>query len=198
MAWASINLGLCMCIECSGVHRSLGVHVSIVRSLKLDRMDHSVHRLMASVGNQRANAVWEAHVPQNWAALKPGPTAEMAERARWIRAKYDQRVRIAIVLSRFSLHFLDPVSMHHRRAPHQYHSRAVHIRFLDAVICVAARRGRSRVCFARAVPRGRGRQCEWNSTMLSEWFCRCKLGQCCRAATHCCACGVCCRARSRT
>uniref|UniRef100_A0A4W6FSJ5 Arf-GAP with coiled-coil, ANK repeat and PH domain-containing protein n=1 Tax=Lates calcarifer TaxID=8187 RepID=A0A4W6FSJ5_LATCA len=34
--WASINLGVTMCIECSGIHRSLGVHLSKVRSLTLD------------------------------------------------------------------------------------------------------------------------------------------------------------------
>lgn len=34
--WASINLGVLMCIECSGIHRNLGSHISKVRSLDLD------------------------------------------------------------------------------------------------------------------------------------------------------------------
>jgi Arf-GAP with GTPase, ANK repeat and PH domain-containing protein 1/3/4/5/6/9/11 len=34
--WASINLGTLICIECSGIHRKLGSHISKVRSLELD------------------------------------------------------------------------------------------------------------------------------------------------------------------
>ena len=43
--WASINLGIMLCIECSGIHRSLGVHISKVRSVTLDDWDAELQKV---------------------------------------------------------------------------------------------------------------------------------------------------------
>ncbi|XP_061635787.1 arf-GAP with GTPase, ANK repeat and PH domain-containing protein 1 isoform X1 [Phyllopteryx taeniolatus] len=87
--WASLNLGALICIECSGIHRNLGTHLSRVRSLDLDEWPLELIKVMSSIGNEFANSVWEANSQGH---LKPGPDASREERERWIRAKYEQRV----------------------------------------------------------------------------------------------------------
>ncbi|KAL3308270.1 Arf-GAP with GTPase, ANK repeat and PH domain-containing protein 2, partial [Cichlidogyrus casuarinus] len=63
--WASLNLGILVCIGCSGVHRQLGTHISRVRSLTLDKWSPELVSVMRAIGNTLANAVWEAATPIN-------------------------------------------------------------------------------------------------------------------------------------
>ena len=60
--WCSLNLGVVLCIDCSGVHRSLGTDVSKVRSLVLDTVSFTPETIdpLKKIGNTRANSVWEA------------------------------------------------------------------------------------------------------------------------------------------
>ncbi|XP_054479610.1 arf-GAP with GTPase, ANK repeat and PH domain-containing protein 1 isoform X2 [Anoplopoma fimbria] len=90
--WASLNLGALICIECSGIHRNLGTHLSRVRSLDLDEWPLELIKVMSAIGNELANSVWEANAQGR---LKPAPDASREERERWIRAKYEQRVFVA-------------------------------------------------------------------------------------------------------
>uniref|UniRef100_A0AAY4E466 ArfGAP with GTPase domain, ankyrin repeat and PH domain 1 n=1 Tax=Denticeps clupeoides TaxID=299321 RepID=A0AAY4E466_9TELE len=90
--WASLNLGALICIECSGIHRNLGTHLSRVRSLDLDEWPLELIKVMSSIGNELANSVWEANAQGR---LKPAPDATREERERWIRAKYEQKLFVA-------------------------------------------------------------------------------------------------------
>ncbi|XP_051910320.1 arf-GAP with GTPase, ANK repeat and PH domain-containing protein 1-like isoform X2 [Hippocampus zosterae] len=86
--WASLNLGALICIECSGIHRNLGTHLSRVRSLDLDDWPGELTQVLSAIGNRTANGVWEG---RTLGRAKPAPNASREERESWIRAKYEQR-----------------------------------------------------------------------------------------------------------
>ncbi|XP_075685723.1 arf-GAP with GTPase, ANK repeat and PH domain-containing protein 1 isoform X6 [Rhinoderma darwinii] len=90
--WASLNLGALMCIECSGIHRNLGTHLSRVRSLDLDDWPPELIKVMSAIGNELANSVWEG---SSQGHVKPCSESPREEKERWIRAKYEQKLFLA-------------------------------------------------------------------------------------------------------
>ncbi|XP_063173924.1 arf-GAP with GTPase, ANK repeat and PH domain-containing protein 1 isoform X2 [Candoia aspera] len=90
--WASLNLGALICIECSGIHRNLGTHLSRVRSLDLDDWPVELIKVMSSIGNELANSVWEENTQGR---AKPAPDSTREEKEQWIRAKYEQKLFLA-------------------------------------------------------------------------------------------------------
>lgn len=88
--WASINLGVTMCIECSGIHRSLGVHLSKVRSLTLDSWEAEQLKLLCILGNDVVNQIYEARCSEE-GRVKPQAHSPRAEKEAWIKEKYVEK-----------------------------------------------------------------------------------------------------------
>ncbi|XP_012578401.1 PREDICTED: arf-GAP with SH3 domain, ANK repeat and PH domain-containing protein 1 isoform X6 [Condylura cristata] len=84
--WLSTNLGILTCIECSGIHREMGVHVSRIQSLELDKLGTSELLLAKNVGNNSFNDIMEANLPSP--SPKPTPSSDMTVRKEYITAKY--------------------------------------------------------------------------------------------------------------
>ncbi|OBS63590.1 hypothetical protein A6R68_07850, partial [Neotoma lepida] len=85
--WLSTNLGVLTCIQCSGVHRELGVRFSRIQSLTLDLLGPSELLLALNIGNSHFNEVMEARLPSH-GSPKPSAESDMSSRRNYIVAKY--------------------------------------------------------------------------------------------------------------
>lgn len=97
--WASWNLGCFVCIRCSGIHRSMGTHISRVKSVDLDAWTDEQVESMVKWGNEKCNHYWEAKLPECYI-----PDSSKIE--NFIRTKYDLKKWASLPK------IPDPMSMH--------------------------------------------------------------------------------------
>ena len=87
--WAAINLGVFVCLRCSGLHRQLGVHVSKVKSCTMDLWNTEWVKGMRDVGNRRANLYYLSNMPGG--VKTPDKYMGDAELLAYMRDKYEFR-----------------------------------------------------------------------------------------------------------
>ncbi len=87
-SWASINLGVFVCIQCSGCHRELGTHISKIKSINLDTWPPEVLGNFKKINNMIANKYWEYNLQNfNFDKLKNDRDILM----NFIRDKYENK-----------------------------------------------------------------------------------------------------------
>ena len=64
--WSSINNGIFLCLKCAGIHRNLGLNISVIRSLQIDSWNEKQILFLKKGGNEKfKNFLIEYNITSN-------------------------------------------------------------------------------------------------------------------------------------
>lgn len=87
--WASWSLGVLICIKCAGIHRSLGTHISKVKSIDLDSWtSDNLYQFIVNGDNERVNSLYYENKRDNADQLDLNDTKILTQ---FIKDKYVAR-----------------------------------------------------------------------------------------------------------
>ncbi|KAK4529883.1 hypothetical protein CCYA_CCYA02G0740 [Cyanidiococcus yangmingshanensis] len=93
--WASTSFGVFLCIDCAGLHRNLGTHVSFVRSTVMDSWTREQLWRMTAGGNGRARNFFKAHQAPMTGSLSNKYSSRAAYLYREQLTRETEQVRVA-------------------------------------------------------------------------------------------------------
>ena len=86
----SLHHGCFVCLECCASHRSLGTHVTRVKSVHMDSWTTAEIQSIEALGNKKTNDIFERHLQEGqWAQRIPNLHSSPMERELFVRAKYE-------------------------------------------------------------------------------------------------------------
>ncbi|KAF9057915.1 ArfGap-domain-containing protein [Panaeolus papilionaceus] len=89
--WASLSFAIFICLQCAGVHRGFGVHISFVRSISMDTWQDDQVKRMQLGGNLPFKEFMKSYEPAEQGGYKEGASAYDIYHC-WAAAQYRSKL----------------------------------------------------------------------------------------------------------